>query len=211
MIKKNKNQGNKRHLSNIDKSKYPNWYIVFSTITLISTIVIAASTLCNYLTTKNMLQQMNKQILQTDSTIKMQKKYYQKTIRPFLHSDSLITILNLQKGDTTVSIHYNVKNTGSQPAIDVSCAMMLLNKKNEEFPFETGGTVKSAIYPNGSIYSYYRKSHVLLREIRKNPYIHILIEYKDSGNIKYIYKSILYINKLNLDRRDIINIWQYLD
>lgn len=193
------------------KSEYPRWYITFSAITLLATGVIAISTLFSYLNSRNMLNQIKKQIIQTDSTITIQKEYYQKTVRPFLHTDSLTTILFSQRKDTTVILKYNIKNSGSQPAKEVACGMMLLEKKYEDFPFELGYTVIGSIYPDGQLTAYYRSARTSLKDIRKSPYIHILVRYKDVANLEYTYKSIIFIKTLEIGHRDIIHIWQEFD
>ena len=190
----------KKLKSEIDeiKNRKSNTWSLYSSLILLATLVISGSTLCNFFISKNMLEQMNRQTLQTDKSIKIQSDYYQKTIRPYVYVDSLG--FNVPKKGKIFKIKYHLKNSGSLPALNVN-PKLIMSKQDSVFEIKEfiSGTSPS-IFPNKAKIVEHQQGFMPLEVIKEKPFVHILIVYSDFGGNLYYFKEITLVK--NIDSND---------
>lgn len=134
----------------------------------------------------------------SDKMITLQSDYYQKTIRPFVHLDSILLFPKIHNDSLFISVLYQITNSGSQPALSVQKKLYFSNKKDDEFnvPFEKQG-VKNALYPYKIMETPKLRRKYSFDYLTKNKYIHIHIVYKDMSGREYFYKEILLLRNLS--------------
>ncbi len=169
----------------------------WSRISVIATVVIAISTIVYVVTTTAILSQMRK-----DN--KLQRDYYQKTVRPFIYAHTF-TFENVDQPinkKSKVKIQYSLKNAGVLPAKDIHHTALYQTEVNEKFksqdvsmlPWRKDETeICSALYPDQEIYGFrskYRKE-ITLEDLMKYKWVHVFVQYEDPGGIEYFYKWVV--------------------
>lgn len=186
----------------------------WSIISVIATAVIAISTIVYVATTISILSQMRK-----DN--KLQRDYYQKTVRPFVYAHSF-TFENIDQPinkKSKVKIKYSLKNAGVLPAKDIHHTALYQTEVNEKFKSQDVTMLSwkkdeteicSALYPDQEIYGFRSKylKEIAVEELMKYKWIHVFVQYEDPGGREYFYKWIvefritiegdrLYLNPIN--------------
>lgn len=187
----------KAEIDEIKNQKISKGSIVYFGITLLATATIAISTYLNYVTTKGMLSQMEEQTLQTDTAIKIQSDYYQKTNRPFVYVESLSYSSDILNKDSNVIISFNLKNVGALPAKDVRSGSWLRETKEMISKVDTTYFVyNSSIFPDQGVKSNSSIGPIPLELFKKSPYILVYIGYSDFGEKHYYFQQ-LYVVEIN--------------
>jgi len=163
----------------------------------ISTIIIAITTTVYCITTIGILLQMQK-----DN--RLQKDYYQKTVRPFVYART-IELEHAQqpfRESSKLKIRYTLENVGTLPAMDLHHKIIYEEQVLDSFKKldvsrvqwnEDDTWTSSGLYPNEKIYGflYDINRQIRVEELQKYKWAHILVTYKDAGGKSYFYKWIV--------------------
>jgi len=166
-------------------------------ITTIATVVIAFATLGYIVTTLVIIWQMKK-----DNDL--QRDYYEKTTRPFVHAHTL-AVTHVDEPvtkDSKVKLAYHIKNVGALPAKEIRNSSEFEEVISEKFKgikvsnirWDQGEPLNiSGLYPEQETLGFptYDPKIFTVDNLMRHKFAHIVVLYSDTTGRKYYHKWIV--------------------